>query len=757
MAIPIMCMQLKQREINVFIGIAALVLIFFAGNSPVKAADDPQPVVWNSPSKDARGSMPAGNGELGINAWVEPNGDLLLYLGRTDAWSENGRLLKLGRVRISFTPSLAGSGKDFHQELDYRDGLIKIHGGDTSVRVWVDAHHPLVQVDVDSDRQLTATVRMERWRTERRQLAEWEIFSAYGLHGDDGPPVYVEPDTIVPGQPGRIVWYHRNERSIWADNLKLQALGSWARTHDDPLLNRTFGGLIEGDGLESASPDKLATAEPRKRFSVRIHTRTDQSDTASQWMEKLIERAEAVAADNASKRLEAHRKWWHDFWDRSWIRITDGPDAETVSRAYVAQRWMNAGAGRGNYPIKFNGSIFNVPDTIRYGRHKGKKGNADFRMWGGPYWLQNTRFPYWSMLIAGDFDLMHPFFRMCREILPLRRKATREYFDHEGAFYWETMYFWGTATDTNYGRDREGKPDGLLDNQYTRRFWQGGLELSLIMLDYYAFTGDDEFAKKVMVPVGDAVLTFYDRHWERDEDGQIRFDPAQVLETYWKAVNPLPVIVGIRKVGEEMLRLPYNLTTEKQRRQWRNTLADLPPVPKLESKGHTILAPAEKYSDKHNAENAALYAVFPYRAYRVGMPDLQIAQDTFNLRRNRSIIGMMGQNVVIAACLGRINDAQSAVRKMAQPIYSHRYLGMWTSSGWYPHQDHGSNIMNALQRMLLQYDKGKIQLLPAWPENWDVEFKLHAPQNTVIEGEVKDGKLQNLEVHPESRREDIMP
>ena len=32
--------------------------------------------------------------------------------------------------------------------------------------------------------------------------------------------------------------------------------------------------------------------------------------------------------------------------------------------------------------------------------------------------------------------------------------------------------------------------------------------------------------------------------------------------------------------------------------------------------------------------------------------------------------------------------------------------------------------MIALQRMLLQYDGDEIYLLPAWPKDWDVEFKL---------------------------------
>jgi alpha-L-fucosidase 2 len=37
-----------------------------------------------------------------------------------------------------------------------------------------------------------------------------------------------------------------------------------------------------------------------------------------------------------------------------------------------------------------------------------------------------------------------------------------------------------------------------------------------------------------------------------------------------------------------------------------------------------------------------------------------------------------------------------------------------------------------------------------------VDFKLHAPLKTVIEGEYRDGKLQSLKVTPESRRADVI-
>lgn len=45
-------------------------------------------VVWTVPCKDATGSMPLGNGELGINLWIKENGDLLFYLSRNDSFSE---------------------------------------------------------------------------------------------------------------------------------------------------------------------------------------------------------------------------------------------------------------------------------------------------------------------------------------------------------------------------------------------------------------------------------------------------------------------------------------------------------------------------------------------------------------------------------------------------------------------------------------------------------------------------------------------
>jgi hypothetical protein len=50
----------------------------------------------------------------------------------------------------------------------------------------------------------------------------------------------------------------------------------------------------------------------------------------------------------------------------------------------------------------------------------------------------------------------------------------------------------------------------------------------------------------------------------------------------------------------------------------------------------------------------------------------------------------------------------------------------------------------------------KILLLPAWPADWDADFKLHVAKNTVISGQVKDGRLVSWDIEPASRKKDVV-
>jgi alpha-L-fucosidase 2 len=278
------------------------------------------------------------------------------------------------------------------------------------------------------------------------------------------------------------------------------------------------------------------------------------------------------------------------------------------------------------------------------------------------------------------------------------------------------------------------------------------------MLDRYDFTQDQQFARDTLVPLADPLIAFLDQYWQkRDANGKIILEPAQSLETWHVAVNPLPEVAGLRFLLPRLLALPKNISTEAQRSRWARILQELPPVPAADVGGVKLLQPADKFSACANSENPELYAVFPYRLYGVGRPDLALARATYERRTNRHNRGWC-QDSIQAACLGLGDEAGRLVAARAANInHGSRFPAFWGPNfDWIPDQDHGANILTTLQCMLLQSDGRKLYLLPAWPKNWDVSFKLHAPYNTAVEGIFKAGKLEKLKVTPESRAKDVV-
>lgn len=724
--------------------------------SPAQNAVDQYNVVWNSPSKDSSGSMPLGNGDIGLNVWVEENGDLVFYIGKTDAWSESVRLLKLGRVRVRFSPNPFDAGQPFRQTLKLSTGEILIEGGKPGakmkLRIWVDANQPVIRVESDAAQSTEIQVIYERWRDQQRRLEGQELSSAYGL--DQGPePVIADGDTIQQDAENRVVWYHRNTRSSWPAIQKLQGMLETASAYGDPLLHRTFGAAIEGDGFTKINQTTLRSTAPRKQQGVSIYALTMTADPVDQWMQGMGQLIARVDAMKIGERRAAHEKWWQDFWNRSWVRVSGGAEQKTVSSGYALQRFLNACGGRGAQPIKFNGSIFTVD-----AKEKDDSYDADYRRWGGPYWFQNTRLIYWPMLAAGDYDLMEPFFKMYTSNRMLAERRTRLYFHHDGLFFPETMYFFGAYANSNYGWKRDGRPLSYVENPYIRNYFSGGLELVSMLLEYYQHTQDKRFLRDAVLPIAESVIAFYDKHYERGPDGKIRFNPAQSLETWHEALNPLPEIAGLRWVLNEMStqKLPLSRSAANTAKRMQQ---QIPALPAKQVDGKRVLQPADQvFGEIKNSENPELYAVFPYRLFGVNKPDLEVGRATFEARRFKRTWGWT-QDAIQAAFLGLTDSAKRfTLENFSAPTKGSRFPAFWGPNyDWIPDQDHGNVASMALQTMLMQTEGTKIVLFPSWPKDWDVEFKLHAPLNTTVEGVFKAGKLERLTVTPEKRTADVIP
>ena len=719
-------------------------------------------VVWNSPSQDAHGSMPLGNGDVGVNAWVEPSGDLVFYVSKTDAWDENGRLCKIGRVRVQFDPPLAVAAH-FEQALVLRDGVITIQSAvgksPTKIRLWVDADQPVVQVESESTTPVRCRASVELWRLRERPFGALDdSHSGGGLSQQAFKPT-VLPDVVVTSAVPRVAWHHRNTRSLYPECLRNQHLQALQDRFADPLLQHTFGASLRGESLVADGPLALKSPAPAKRHQFSVCVLAERAETPESWLKHLESIERTASKTGVAKSQKTTRAWWRSFWNRSWVVVEEsGGESKVpslVTRGYILQRFMNACSGRGGAPIKFNGSIFTVeakpgasPET--------PDGDPDWRQWGGNYWFQNTRLAYWPMLASGDFELMAPWFRMYRDALPLSQARIQAYygFDHAAQFP-ETMYWWGLPNNGDYGWNNTAPEPA---NSYIRRYWNGSLELIALMLDRYDFTQDQAFARETLLPLADPLIAFLDHYWQkRDANGKIIFDPAQSLETWHVAVNPMPEIAGYRFLLPRLLALPKTVTSADQRARWSKLLAELPPIPIADVAGVKLLRPAESFSQRSNSENTELYAVFPYRLYGAGRPGLDLARTTYNQRANRHNRGWC-QDSIQAACLGLGDEAGKLVAARAADVnQSYRFPVMWGPNfDWIPDQDHGNNILNTLHFMLLQYDGDRLFVLPAWPKAWNVAFKLHAPRNTVVAGEVRNGKVVSLTVTPKSRTVDVV-
>jgi hypothetical protein len=722
-------------------------------------------VVWDRPGAGSKDSMPLGNGDLGLNVWTEKEtGSVCFYVGKTDAWDETGRLLKIGKVRVKIEPNPFAEGRTFSQKLNLRDAAVEVAAGEGAaavrLRVWADANLPVVRVEARTPESCVVTASIEPWRLEPEVMKDALVSGLNYYPGIFGPTV-VGPDVVIDEPAARIVWYHRDpETPSFAKNLAMQGLeGAGLK---DPLKDRIFGAIMAGEGFVRKGTKSLVSGAGAAR-ELGIHVLTRQPAAPKDWLAAIEKQVLSTNERDFAGALAAHRAHWAEFWDRSWIFVRSAPGdtvktpigdesaGSVVTRGYILQRFINACAGRGAFPIKFNGSLFTVDEA-------GAEGFADYRRWGPGYWWQNTRLPYMSMPAAGDFDLMPAFFGMYADLLPLSLYRTRLYFGHGGAYFPECVNFWGTVFTGTWGdRNLADMPERIQESGYHKYEWVGGLEMAAMMLDYFSYTRDEAFLRERALPFTAAVLAFFDEHYRVGPDGRLDMTPSQALETWWTCTNAMPEVAGLHYLVKVSKDLPAPSLSGDFQGLIARLEAKLPPIPVREIGGERMLAPAERFADKRNVENPELYAVYPFRLYGLGKPDIELAVRALDRREDRGHFGWR-QDDIFMALLGLTDQARRGlVERASRWDGRHRFPAFWGPNyDWTPDQDHGAVLMKTLQLMLVQSEGRDIRLLPAWPADWDADFKLHAPYNTVIEGRVRGGQMVRLNITPRSRKADLI-
>lgn len=771
-----------MNSLKLFIGLILLLHVCIIANAQPAALDSYNPV-WNSQSNNSSESMPCGGGDVGLNVWVE-KGELFLYLSRVGTFDENNAMLKLGRIRVKLSPN-PFDGKFFRQELILKDGYVKITAADSTntaeIIVWVDVFRPVVHVDITTSNATIAEATYESWRhSDRPSTGRANFANAYKWAPQGDVKTY--KDEIAFFGNG-VLFYHRNKPSpsIFDITVAQQGMDSVKHEMYNPLKDLTFGGRVEGKGMK---PDgntegiyidtdfkgwKLKSIAASKSHNISIYLHREQNPALADWIVSL-NKVVQTAKDTEKNARTRSRRWWSDFWKRSYVFINPTqPNEENKEwqsgRNYQLFRYMLGCNAYGNNPTKFNGGLFTYDPSFI---NTSLKLTPDFREWGGgTHTAQNQRLVYFPMLKSGDIDMMKPQFDFYLRILKNAELRSKVYWNHEGACFTEQMENFGLPNPAEYAWNRPASFDkGVEYNAWLEYEWDTVLEFCLMMLE------TERYAKKnitAYIPFIESCLKFFDVHYQYlakqrgrralDGNGHLVLYPGSAAETFKMAYNASSTIAALKTVTTRVLELPANYLNNEKRKALDSFLKRIPPLPFTEFGAHKTIAPAKLWERVNNVESPQLYPVFPWAIYGIGKPGLEIALNTWkydtNVIKFRSHVGWKQDNI-FAARLGLIDDASTLTfAKLANS--GRRFPAFWGPGfDWTPDHNWGGSGMIGLQEMLLQADGTKIYLFPAWPKNIDVHFKLHAPYETTVEAMVKNGKVELIKVVPEARKKDII-
>jgi hypothetical protein len=710
-------------------------------------------IVWDSPSTNSTGSMPLSGGDLGINVWVEGD-DLLFYIGHTDSRVENQKLVKLGRVR--FSCGSAPFQKNFKQELDLAESCVHISGDGIKLKLWVDAFAPVVHVEMESDTPVEVKVAYESWR-----------FTA----------------TFVSDS---LEWVYRLDpsKSDLAHKIKQQRAEAIADKIVDPLKNLTMGGRIvcpglvadgTGDGVYMKTPFKSWKAKTSKQVSkldLRVLLRVAQDDSVDAWRSEL-DKLQRAPSDQQKTIV-----WWHEFWNRSWVNINPGANPSDngwqVGRNYELFRYMLAANRTGKSPTFFNGGIFTFDNPLPNPKAFDAAGPwPDERAWWGCLFMaQNQRWVYWPMLKNGDGDLLKVGLDFYRDRAPVAQAKAKHFLGAEGTLFTESLdeYSLIAACPSGHGLEAAGH----LTYHFTSM-----LEFAFMMAEDCRFNGSSP-VKSLPVMLG--VLKFYDSFYQQqcqkntgkllDANGKLVIYPGNACEQGVGCKNHSDAVGGLKAITAALLKLDIPAADHAWVESFQKRI---PAIPVVEKNGVRTIALAESWKSIANPnEFPQLYNFFPFHNYGVGLPDLDVAKNTWkagNALQKEAMCWKYGNTAV--AMLGLADEAKEyALKKFLWPFegtgtttiahgncgqFVPRFPAFWNCYPFdaFPDMDHGGCAMIGLQEMLMQTPGDRILLLPAWPKEWDVNFKLHAPKQTTVECEVRNSKVIKLLVTPESRSKDV--
>lgn len=462
-------------------------------------------------------------------------------------------------------------------------------------------------------------------------------------------------------------------------------------------------------------PDLRTTLQPGVPtvLAAAIFSDLDQPDFAAAARARVAELDAAAIAT----RTAAHRRWWADFWSRSFIEI---PDKEIEKRWYAALYVMASCSRPGEVAPGLWGNWL----------------TTDSPNWQGDYHLNyNFQAPFYLVYACNQADLSLPFFQPVMDWMPQARDFARER-GWKGVHYPVSIGPWGSCS-------------------YSPRLDLGqrsnAAYASLNFIWYWQYTRDREWLKATGYPFLREVAAFWEDYLKLEE-GRYVIHNDSIHEGSGNDSNPILTLGLLRNLFQHLLPMSEELGVDADRRaKWRDILARLSAFPLQERGCKTVFRYSEKGTAWWNDNTLGIQHIFPAGA--IGLDSdpklIEISHNMINAMNRWADYN--GFSSWYTACARVGYDPKVILARLRAECDQHSFPNGLLYYGGGGIESCGGFL--AINEMLLQSHEGVLRFFPCWPPDQDARFgDLLAVGAFRVSAALKNGEVSGVRIVSEKGR-----
>jgi hypothetical protein len=748
-------------------------------------------LTYQKPVTQSEAGMPVGNGRMGTLVWTTPSA-LKFQVNRVDIFGNNtasnnfyerhtdycGGAAKVDIHFVEYGDDVF-AGDQFWQHLSCTNGLVATDGAGVKTQTLVWQEKDVIAVRVDDRRQapqaISSALRMLR------------------------PPVVKTGDHQA-----------TSEVKILGDKIVLTQIFTEGSYYCSSAVVLAVLGRDVKPLLENESEVKLLTRPGNGPFTIFIASAAT-FNRDEDVVKLAIDQADSAIAKGFDSIYSDNILWWKKFWDKGYVRLhsSDGV-ADLVEENYTYFLYVMASSSRGKLPPKFNGMLWTTGGDARkwgnlfWGANQSCLYNGlfpvnrmelldpMFSMYSGMYpSLETAARQQWGSM--GIYIPETVGFDGLPELPENIAAEMRDlYLGHKPWAKKSDAFFQYAATQMPYfSRWNWKKDEGWKDGRWhysdkgggafghVTHIFSRGAKIAYQYWQKYEFTQDEVWLRDRAYPMLKGVAEFYRNfpNVRKEKDGKYHIFKVNDNESVWGGHNTIEEISSMMGIFPAVIHASEILGVDADLRPvWKEFADNLSPLPlssdypDLAKPGiphvfaRSLLPVVQGDGSRHPDPNTMPVWFFDLCNLNGSNPEMtKIAQSTFDSYfpegiNSKTRVNVLSKLPVTGTMLGRKEATKYLIPNQilteeaeVMPNRMDLREGYQTAS-----VQRLGRAADALHNALCQSAPpwpGKdpvIQIFPAWPDDWEAEFKLLCRGNFLLTASFRNGKTESVEILSQS-------